>query len=224
MSLIEIKNLHKYYNHNKSSEVYALKGIDLSVNIGEMIAIMGPSGSGKSTLLHIIGCLDSFQEGIYLFDGEKVFEKSANELAELRNKKLGFVLQDFGLILSKTVRENISVPLIFNKNTKKKEIADIVDLALKDVELIHKASAKAFELSGGQKQRVAIARALVNRPICILADEPTGALDSKASSEIIDLLRRINQNGTTVIIVTHDINVATKCDRIINVVDGKIAE
>lgn len=222
MSLIEIKNLHKYYNQHKSSEVYALKGISLSVNMGEMIAIMGPSGSGKSTLLHIIGCLDNFQKGSYFLDGENVFVKNANELAELRNRKLGFVLQDFGLILSKTVRENISVPLIFNKNIKKKEIADKVDLVLKDVDMVHKVNAKAFELSGGQKQRVAIARALVNRPTCILADEPTGALDSKASSEIIDLLREINQNGTTVIIVTHDINVALKCDRIINMVDGKI--
>lgn len=224
MSLIKIKNLNKMYNENTDSEFHALKNINIEIEKGSLNAIIGKSGSGKSTLLHIIGCLDRFTSGEYLLDENDINGLTNNQIADIRNKKIGFVLQEFGLILNKTCYDNIAVPLMFNKNISYRDIENRVRPALARVGLIEKADRKAGELSGGQKQRIAIARAIVNDPEIILADEPTGALDSKTSNEIINLLFELNKQGKTVIIVTHDNELASKCSNVIEIKDGKIKQ
>lgn len=222
MSLIEINNLNKIYNPNTSSELHVLKDINLTIEQGSLNAIIGKSGSGKSTLLHIIGCLDNFTGGKYIMDGKNIETLSNKQLANVRNKKIGFVLQEFGLILNKTCYDNIAVPLMFNNNIGYKEINKLVMNALDKVGLIEKAYRKAGELSGGQKQRIAIARAIVNNPEIILADEPTGALDSNTSNDITEMLFELNNQGKTVVIVTHDNDLAVKCNNIFEIKDGKI--
>lgn len=224
MSLIKIKNLNKVYNENTDSEFHALKNINIEIKKGSLNAIIGKSGSGKSTLLHIIGCLDRFTSGEYLLDENDINGLTNNQIADIRNKKIGFVLQEFGLILNKTCYDNIAVPLMFNKNISYRDIENRVRPALARVGLIKKSDRKAGELSGGQKQRIAIARAIVNDPEIILADEPTGALDSKTSNEIINLLFELNKQGKTVIIVTHDNELASKCSNVIEIKDGKIKQ
>lgn len=224
MSLIKIKNLNKVYNENTDSEFHALKNINIEIKKGSLNAIIGKSGSGKSTLLHIIGCLDRFTSGEYLLDENDIKSLTNNQIADIRNKKIGFVLQEFGLILNKTCYDNIAVPLMFNKNISYRDIENRVHPTLARVGLSEKADRKAGELSGGQKQRIAIARAIVNDPEIVLADEPTGALDSKTSNEIINLLFELNKQGKTVIIVTHDDELASKCSNVIEIKDGKIKQ
>lgn len=221
MSFIELKQLDKKYNLGKKSEVHALKGIDLEVEKSDLIAVVGRSGSGKSTLLHILGCIDKPTEGEYILDGIKIHEKRANELAVYRNEKIGFVLQEYGLIQEQKVIDNVSIPLLFGResfhNIKTKALDILELLNIKDL-----ASKRVGELSGGQKQRVAIARALVNNPDLILADEPTGALDTRTASEIMDILVDLNSNGKCIIIVTHDMQIASRCKTIINISDGEL--
>lgn len=221
MSLIKIENIKKVYNIGKKNECNALRGVDLEITAGELVAIIGVSGSGKSTLLHILGCVDTPTEGEYFLNNEKVDFNDLSNLATLRNEKIGFVLQDFGLILNDTVLENVTVPLLFS-NRSFLGIRDKAINALKLTGVADLAKKKAGQLSGGQKQRVAIARALANDPDIILADEPTGSLDSKTSADIMELFKKLNSEGKTIIIVTHNNEVAKQCKRVIEISDGAI--
>lgn len=220
--MIQIKNLVKVYNKGKTNEFCALKGIDLSIDEGEMVAIIGKSGAGKSTLLHILAAIDSYDKGSYLVDGVSVGDLKEKDRARFRNQKIGIVMQDYALIDEYTIEENVQIPLIFGKvkgnDVRRKKIMT----ALENVGLAELAKKPVRQLSGGQKQRVAIARALVNNPTFLLADEPTGALDSKTSGEIMDVFEKLNQGGKTVIIVTHDMEVAARCGRVIEISDGEI--
>ena len=221
--MIEIKNLTKTYNYKKSNAFTALKDISLKIEDGEMLAIVGKSGAGKSTLLHIIGCIDTFEKGEYTIDDINIHKLSDKKLAEIRNGKVGIVMQDFALVEEYTVIENVKIPLYFSK--KKKGNANTLALeALEKVGIKELAKKPVNKLSGGQKQRVAIARAIVNDPSFILADEPTGALDTKTSAEIMELFRKLNDDGKTVIIITHDPGVADACNRRIEISDGKITK
>lgn len=219
--MLKIENLTKTYNYKKSNAFTALKDVSLEVEDGEMLAIIGKSGAGKSTLLHIIGCVDKFEKGSYIIDGTDVHSLSDNKLAKIRNEKVGIVMQDFALIDEYSVIENVMIPLNFSKKKlgKPKELAM---KALERVGLANLAKKPVSKLSGGQKQRVAIARAIVNDPSFILADEPTGALDTKTSSEIMELFTELNKSGKTVIIITHDLTVADKCKRKVEISDGRI--
>ena len=220
--MIQIKNLVKVYNKGKTNEFCALKGIDLSIEEGEMVAIIGKSGSGKSTLLHILAAIDSYDKGSYLVDGVSVGDLKEKERARFRNQKIGIVMQDYALIDEYTIEENVQIPLIFGKVKGNDVRREKIMTALENVGLAELAKKPVRQLSGGQKQRVAIARALVNNPAFLLADEPTGALDSKTSGEIMDVFEKLNQGGKTVIIVTHDMEVAARCGRVIEISDGEI--
>ena len=220
--MIQIKNLVKVYNKGKTNEFCALKGIDLSIDEGEMVAIIGKSGAGKSTLLHILAAIDSYDKGSYLVDGVSVGDLKEKERARFRNQKMGIVMQDYALIDEYTIEENVQIPLIFGKVKGNDVRREKIMTALENVGLAELAKKPVRQLSGGQKQRVAIARALVNNPAFLLADEPTGALDSKTSGEIMDVFEKLNQGGKTVIIVTHDMEVAARCGRVIEISDGEI--
>ena len=220
--MIEIKNLVKIYNNGKTNEFCALKGIDLSIEEGEMVAIIGKSGAGKSTLLHILAAIDSYDKGSYLVDGVSVGDLKEKDRARFRNQKIGIVMQDYALIDEYTIEENVQIPLIFGKVKGNDVRREKIMTALENVGLAELAKKPVRQLSGGQKQRVAIARALVNNPTFLLADEPTGALDSKTSGEIMDVFEKLNQGGKTVIIVTHDMEVAARCGRVIEISDGEI--
>ena len=220
--MIEIKNLVKIYNKGKTNEFSALKGIDLSIEEGEMVAIIGKSGAGKSTLLHILAAIDSYDKGSYLVDGVSVGDLKEKDRARFRNQKIGIVMQDYALIDEYTIEENVQIPLIFGKVKGNDVRREKIMTALENVGLAELAKKPVRQLSGGQKQRVAIARALVNNPTFLLADEPTGALDSKTSGEIMDVFEKLNQGGKTVIIVTHDMEVAARCGRVIEISDGEI--
>lgn len=222
MAFMDVRGISKVYHQGTDAETVALNSVDISIQKGEFVAIVGRSGSGKSTLLHILGCMDRPNEGTYYFDGQSVGELSEKELAAIRNRKIGFVLQEFGLILNQTALENVSIPLYFNPAVSSREMTERAQTALDRVGLTEKAHRMTAELSGGQKQRVAIARAIVNRPALILADEPTGALDKATSDDIMALFRRLNAAGMTVVIVTHDRAIAESCPRIITVTDGMI--
>lgn len=222
--MIEIRNVVKTYCTGTSAEVRALKGINLAVNNGEMIAVMGVSGSGKSTLLHIIGCLDKPTEGDYILDGTNIKDCKASELYKIRNEKIGFILQDYGLIEDKTVLENVMYPLAFSKNVKFSKMKKQALQAIAQVGIDDLSRKKVSKLSGGQKQRAAAARAIVNNPGIILADEPTAALDAKTADEIMGLLKALNQGGTTVIVVTHDKRIAEMCGKTYIISDGLIEE
>jgi putative ABC transport system ATP-binding protein len=219
MAMIELENITKVYRMGEV-EVYALNGINISIDQGEMLSIIGASGSGKSTLLNLLGCLDRPTSGSYRLDGADVSRLSDNRLAELRNKKFGFVFQDFNLLRRSTALSNVELPLVYggsgNKHLKAME-------ALERVGLAKRAKHKPTELSGGEQQRVAIARALVNSPSLILADEPTGNLDSASSEEIIDIFQQLNRDGITVAIVTHEPEIAEKTSRVIRLHDGQVA-
>ena len=219
--MIEIKNLTKTYNYKKANAFVALKDVSLKVEDGEMVAIIGRSGAGKSTLLHIIGCIDTFESGTYQIDGTNVHELSDRRLAKLRNEKVGIVMQDFSLVEEYTVLENVRIPLYFSDKRSGSSKGKALT-ALKRVGMEELANKPVNKLSGGQKQRVAIARAIVNDPAFILADEPTGALDTKTSAEILSLFKDLNADGKTVILITHDLTVAAACPRQVEISDGKI--
>ena len=221
--MIKIENLTKTYNYKKSNAFTALTDVSLTVEDGEMLAIIGKSGAGKSTLLHIIGCIDTFEKGTYTLDDISVHKLSDKKLAQIRNQKVGIVMQDFALVEEYTVLENVKIPLYFAK--KRKGSANTLALdALEKVGMKELAKKPVNKLSGGQKQRVAIARAIVNNPSFLLADEPTGALDTKTSAEIMALFKSLNDEGKTVIIITHDPTIAGSCQRQIEISDGKIIE
>ncbi len=220
MSIIELERIEKKYNEGRDNEVHALRGIDLTIEKGESIAIMGVSGSGKSTLLNILGCLDNPTSGRYTLNGENVEEKNAGELAKIRNKTIGFVLQYFGVIESDTVYSNVKLPLLFSNKYRGKEVKDRVFEIIKKVGLEGSENKKVKDMSGGQCQRVAIARAIVNDPDIILADEPTSALDSNTANEIMDVFDALNRAGKTLIVVTHDQKVADKLQRTVTIKDG----
>lgn len=218
MSILELRNIEKDYGKGEA-QVKALKNINLSIEKGEMIAIMGPSGSGKSTLLNILGFLDKPTSGEYIFNGENIKDLKENDLAKYRNKKIGFVVQNFALLDDYTVFQNINLPLDYAK-IKKRDRVSLITNIVKKVGLSDKINKLPTELSGGQNQRVAIARALINNPDIILADEPTGALDLNTGEEIMDIFQELNKEGKTIIIITHDKNIASKCERILNIKDG----
>ncbi|HUV56705.1 MAG TPA: ABC transporter ATP-binding protein [Dehalococcoidales bacterium] len=217
--MIELENIIKVYRMGKV-DVHALRGVSLSIDQGEMMAIIGASGSGKSTLMNVIGCLDKPTSGKYTLDGADVGRLNDNKLAELRNKKFGFVFQDYNLLTRSSALSNVELPLIYNGSHQKRKQAME---ALEKVGLAERAGHKPTELSGGEQQRVAIARALVNNPSLILADEPTGNLDSVVTNEIIAIFRQLNKDGITVILVTHEMDVASQTRRIIRLMDGQIA-
>lgn len=218
--MIRLKSIVKSYTIGKE-EVNVLKGIDLDIRDGEFVAIMGPSGSGKSTLMNIIGCLDRPTSGEYYLNGERVSEHDENELARVRNQSIGFVFQQFQLLPRLNALKNVELPMIYAGKPKSEREEKAAE-ALKKVGLSDRMYHLPNELSGGQKQRVAIARAIVNEPALILADEPTGALDSKTSVQIMDLFTLLNQEGTTIILVTHEPEVAEYAERIVLVRDGKL--
>ncbi|GIR98716.1 MAG: ABC transporter ATP-binding protein [Flavobacteriaceae bacterium] len=220
--MIRIKNLHKSYEMGSNS-LHVLKGIDFNVSEGELVAIMGSSGSGKSTLLNIIGMLDNYDNGSYELDNILIKDLDETKAANYRNKFLGFVFQSFNLINYKSAVENVVLPLYY-QGIKRKEREKIALEYLDNVGLKNWASHLPSELSGGQKQRVAIARAMVSKPKVLLADEPTGALDSKTSSEVMSLIQEINNSGKTILVVTHEEDIAKMCKRIVRLKDGVIVE
>ena len=220
--MIDIKDLCKYYLVGEE-RVRALDHATMHVYPGEFVSIIGPSGSGKSTLMNIIGCLDVADAGQYLLDNLPIESYSENQLAKIRNEKIGFVFQQYNLIAKMTAEENVELPLIYQK-VPKKERAERVKEALEKVNMYARAKHLPTELSGGQQQRVAIARAIVTRPKLILADEPTGALDSKTSREIIDIFRDLNAQGNTIVLITHDNGIAAEAERSIHILDGQVSE
>ena len=221
--MISIKSLTKTYNYKKSNAFTALTDVSLTVEDGEMLAIIGKSGAGKSTLLHIIGCIDTFEKGEYTLGDISVHKLSDKKLARIRGEKVGIVMQDFALVEEYTVLENVKIPLYFAKK-RKGNLNTRALSALEKVGIRELAKKPVNKLSGGQKQRVAIARAIANDPSFILADEPTGALDTKTSAEIMELFKSLNDEGKTVIIITHDPTVAEACNRKIEISDGRIIE
>lgn len=216
--MIELKGIEKIYIRG-AEHVRALKGIDMTIKQGEFVSITGQSGSGKTTLLHIIGCLDKPTKGVMSLDGMKINDVHESELVKIRRQKIGFVFQQFYLIPGLSVLENVTLPLLFGRT--KKELDEIISV-LKLVGLQDKTSRNPSELSGGEMQRVAIARALINNPEVILADEPTGNLDTENSEKIFELLKSLNSRGITVILVTHNTDLAERADRVIKLKDGKI--
>lgn len=218
--LIELKNIYKIYQMG-SAEVRANDGISLKIYRGEFVAIVGKSGSGKSTLMNIIGALDVPTEGEYFLDGEDVSHMSDDQLAEIRNKTIGFIFQQYNLLPKDSLLENVELPLLY-AGVSKEERRQRAMQALKRVGLADKWKNRPKQLSGGQQQRVSIARALAGDPSLILADEPTGALDSKTSREVLDFLKELNQEGNTIVIITHDSSIALEAERVVRIKDGKI--
>ncbi len=222
MALISLKKIYKIYNVG-GEEVRALDGIDLDIQENEYLAIMGPSGSGKSTLMNMIGCLDTPTSGLYEFEGEMVQVMDDSQLASIRNRKIGFVFQTFNLLPKATAQHNVEIPLVY-ANIRKSQRIEMASKALESVGLSDRSHHRPNELSGGQRQRVAIARALVNDPSIILADEPTGNLDSKSGHEIMNILDELHKRGNTIILVTHEDEIAQHAHRVIRLFDGKIIE
>ncbi len=220
--LIRLENVTKTYDQGELA-VQALRGIDLELQKGQMTAIIGPSGSGKSTLMHIVGCLDTPSSGTYLLEGQDVAQLSSFQLAGIRNRKVGFVFQTFNLLPKASLLRNVELPLLY-AGVSAGERRERAGEALAQVGLGDRARHKPSELSGGQRQRAAIARALVNRPSLVLADEPTGNLDSKTGNEILQLLHGLHARGESIVIVTHDPRVAEACQRVVRIVDGRVEE
>lgn len=222
MKLVEMKDIKKVYNAGKRNACTVLNGLSLEVDSGEMVAITGSSGCGKSTLLHILGCLDTQTGGTYLLQGGDVGAMDWNKKAVLRNREIGFVLQDFGLIEYQTVWDNLSIPLYFNPDVQKAQVRTKCLDALREVGMEGMGGEKVSTLSGGEKQRIAIARALINQPSLILADEPTGSLDHENAIRIMELLRKVNKQGNTIVLVTHDREIADGCDRQLELAEGRL--
>jgi len=220
-SVIEIAGVKKVYRMGEN-EVFALRGVDLTVNQGELVAIMGSSGSGKSTLMNILGCLDTPTAGSYRLDGIRVDGMSRNALADLRNEKLGFIFQGFNLLARTSAVENVELPLLYDRRNRWKNPRALAVDALTRVGLGARLDHEPSELSGGQQQRVAIARALVTQPALLLADEPTGNLDSRTSVEVMALFQELNEQGITVIVVTHEPDIAQYAHRVVEIRDGRI--
>ena len=219
--LIDIKNVFKIYNEGEEREVRALNGVSLTIDRGEFVAIVGQSGSGKSTLMNLIGCLDIPTYGEYHLDGTDVTDLSDRQLSHVRNKQIGFIFQGFNLIPALSAYENVELPLIYQgirASVRRERVRD----ALERVSLWDRRDHKPTEMSGGQQQRVAIARAIATHPPIILADEPTGALDSKTGIHVLDILRRLYKEGTTVILITHDNGIAATVPRVVRISDGQI--
>lgn len=221
MALIEIKSLKKIYDKGKENEFHALDGIDLVIEKGDFISIMGVSGSGKSTLMNIIGCLDKPTSGLYMLDGQEIEKLSQGELVKIRRNKIGFIFQNFNLLPRMQAVKNVELPLVY-KGVRPKERRKRAKKMLSEVGLEKKVRHKPSMLSGGEMQRVAIARALVNDPTILLADEPTGNLDTKSGNQVMELLKGLNKKGVTIIVVTHDQKIADQTKRIVNIIDGKI--
>lgn len=219
--MIEVFGLKKTYRVGQN-EVHALQGVNLSVSDGEFLAVVGSSGSGKSTLMNILGCLDKPSAGKYFLDGEDVLSLSKSELSEIRNRKIGFVFQSFNLIERFSAEENVELPLVY-AGVPRRLRREIAKSALDRVGLSHRLLHRPSELSGGQRQRVAIARAITRNPSVILADEPTGNLDHAASDAVLQILSELHRGGTTVIVITHDMGVAERADRILKISEGKIS-
>ena len=220
--MIRLNDVSKIY-HVGGQEVRALDRASLYIAKGEFVGVIGPSGSGKSTLMNIIGCLDVADSGEYILEGQAIEQYTENELAKIRNDKIGFIFQGFNLISRLTAQANVELPLIYQRmglSERKERVA----YALEKVELYDRKNHKPTELSGGQQQRVAIARALVTNPSILLADEPTGNLDSKTGDEIMTLFHEINENGNTIVLITHDNNVANQADRKVRILDGRVKE
>src|SRR6188474_2457895 len=222
MSLIRLDSICRRYEMGDET-VHALCGVSLSIERGEYVAIMGPSGSGKSTLMNILGCLDTPSSGIYDLNGNSVAEMDDNELADIRNREIGFVFQTFNLLARSTALRNVELPLIY-AGMDVDERREVALAALADVGLAERVTHKPNEMSGGQRQRVAIARALVNKPSLLLADEPTGNLDSQTGREILDLFHELHANGNSIIMVTHEDDVAKEAKRVIHIRDGKVKD
>ncbi|MEF2921757.1 MAG: ABC transporter ATP-binding protein [Holdemanella sp.] len=220
--LLNIQNIYKNYG-KEPMIVPVLKDVSLEVVQGDYIAIMGPSGSGKTTLMNIIGCLDRASLGTYLFEDEDISEMNDDALSDLRLNKIGFVFQNFNLLSSETAQENVALPLIYAGIDKEKRNQRAIDV-LNKVGLQDRISFKPSQLSGGQKQRVAIARAIINNPKILLADEPTGALDQASGKQVIELFKSLNDEGVTIIMITHDANVASHAKKIFHIIDGEIIE
>jgi putative ABC transport system ATP-binding protein len=220
MPLIETRDLWKTYVMG-DEEIHALKGVSIAIERGEYVAIMGPSGSGKSTLMNLIGCLDTPSKGTYLLNNKEVSQMNDNELARIRNEEIGFVFQTFNLLPRATALHNVELPLVYAGIGKTARLAQ-AKAAIEKVELTHRMSHRPNELSGGQRQRVAIARALVNNPSILLADEPTGNLDSKTGVEIMALFARLHEGGNTIIVVTHEPDIAAYAHRVIHIRDGQV--
>jgi putative ABC transport system ATP-binding protein len=220
VALIETRDLWKTYQMG-DEEIHALRGVSIEIERGEYVAIMGPSGSGKSTLMNLIGCLDTPSQGTYLLNDKEVSQMNDNELARIRNEEIGFVFQTFNLLPRASALHNVELPLVY-AGVPKKERLERATTALEKVELAHRMHHKPNELSGGQRQRVAIARALVNNPSILLADEPTGNLDSKTGVEIMGLFARLHQGGNTIVLVTHEPDVAAYAHRAIHIRDGQV--
>lgn len=220
--LLNIQNIYKNYG-KEPMIVPVLKDVSLEVVQGDYIAIMGPSGSGKTTLMNIIGCLDRASLGTYLFEDEDISEMNDDALSDLRLNKIGFVFQNFNLLSSETAQENVALPLIYTGIGKEKRNQRAIDV-LNKVGLQDRISFKPSQLSGGQKQRVAIARAIINNPKILLADEPTGALDQASGKQVMELFKSLNDEGVTIIMITHDANVASHAKKIFHIIDGEIIE
>ena len=218
--LIRVRDLCKVYNPGKN-EVRALDHVDLSIDKGELVGIIGHSGSGKSTLMNMLGCLDVPTSGNYYLNGKDVSNMTDDELSDVRNVEIGFIFQGFNLIPNLTAKENVELPLIY-RGVSKKEREDLAVESLKAVGLEHRMNHKPSEMSGGQQQRVAIARAIAARPPVILADEPTGNLDSRSTQEIMEVLKELHRSGRTVILITHDDEIAAQVNRVIRIKDGKV--
>ena len=221
--LVTLKNVYKIYGEGLESEVRALDGVSLDIDRGEFVAIVGQSGSGKSTMMNVLGCLDIPTRGDYFLDGTDVRELTDKELSHIRNRQIGFIFQQYNLIQSLTVLENVELPLIY-QGIKADDRYDMAMEALERVGLANRVKHKPTEMSGGQQQRVAIARAIATKPPIIMADEPTGALDSHTGLEVLGFLQQLNKEGTTVILITHDNGIDATARRCVRLADGKIVE
>ncbi len=224
MTLVKLENISKVYNKGSESEVFALRNVNLTIESGEFVAIMGPSGSGKSTLMHLIGFLDRPSSGKYFFENQDATDLTDNELAGIRNSKIGFVFQAFNLLPRTTALDNVILPMLYSDKNSEAEMIQAGTKMLKHVALADRINHHPSELSGGQQQRVAIARALINDPKVIFADEPTGNLDSKSSIEIMNLFKQLNEAGRTLIFVTHEEEIASFAHRVLRLKDGEIIQ